>query len=30
VGFFYGFLVGYVSGWVVATVYNGVVSFRLR
>ncbi len=29
-GLMYGFLTGYVSGFLIAAVYNGVASFRLR
>lgn len=30
VGFVYGFGCGFVSGWFIATVYNGVVALRHR
>jgi hypothetical protein len=29
-GLMYGFAVGYVSGWIIATVYNWVVLLRHR
>lgn len=29
-GLMYGFAVGYISGFFIAAVYNGVASFRLR
>lgn len=29
-GLIYGFLTGYISGFLIAAVYNGVASFRLR
>jgi hypothetical protein len=30
IGFVYGFGCGFVSGWIIATVYNWVVSLRQR
>jgi len=29
-GLIYGFAVGYVSGWIIATIYNGVVLLKNR